>query len=119
MPTVTFVNEKKSIEVPPGANLRREAMRSGVEIYSGIHRVLNCQGNGTCASCMVAIKKGEENLSRPGWWEKLRFWLGPMTFLTRLSYDKPLRLACRVRVNGDVEVETHPGVNWHGENFWS
>jgi ferredoxin len=29
-----------------------------------------------------------------------------------------LRLACQARVNGDVEVETQPEVNWHGERFW-
>ena len=29
-----------------------------------------------------------------------------------------LRLACQARVNGDIEVETQPGVNWHGERFW-
>ena len=33
MPTVTFVNEKKSIEVPAGANLRKEAIKAGVNNY--------------------------------------------------------------------------------------
>jgi 3-hydroxyacyl-CoA dehydrogenase len=35
MPKVVFVNEKKEIEVPQGANLRTEAAKAGIEIYKG------------------------------------------------------------------------------------
>ena len=30
MPKVVFTNEKKEIEVPQGANLRKEAMKAGI-----------------------------------------------------------------------------------------
>ena len=36
----------------------------------------------------------------------------------RLGHEKDLRLSCKTRVLGDIEVETHPQVNWHGERFW-
>src|SRR4051812_20826511 len=66
MPTVKFVNEKKTIEVPKGANLRKEALKAGIELYPGIHKVFNCHGLRQCASCRVLLKKGTENVSRQG-----------------------------------------------------
>ena len=118
MPTVKFVNEKKTIEVPEGANLRREAMNNGVQLYPGVHRYVNCLGLGQCASCRVVIKKGAENVSRQGFFEKLRLIAGPITFFARLGHEKDLRLACQTKVEGDIEVETQPSLNWHGEKFW-
>jgi len=41
MPTITFTSEKKEIQVPAGANLRKEALRAGVSLYPGVHRFLN------------------------------------------------------------------------------
>lgn len=120
MPTVKFVNEKKSIDVPEGANLRREALKNGIELYSGPHKYVNCLGFGQCASCRVHVVKGQENVSKPGMFEKLRLLLGPLTFFARLGNEDRLRLACQTRVLGDCEVETHPQVNWHGEEkFWN
>ncbi len=118
MPTVKFVNEKKSIEVPEGANLRKEAMKNGIELYSGPHRYLNCMGFGQCASCRVRIVKGRENVSRQKLYEKLRLIAGPLTFFARLGNEDSLRLSCRTTVQGDCEVETHPPINWSGEKFW-
>ena len=120
MPTVTFVNEKKSIEVEHGANLRKEAMKNCIQVYPGIHQKLNCQGLGLCTSCRVHIKKGTENASKPGVWEWLSL-LGvfnPQAFFARLGHEDELRLSCQTRVNGDIEVETQPSFNWHGEKFW-
>ena len=28
---------------------------------------------------------------------------------------RSLRLACQTKVEGDIEVETHPGYNWSGD----
>lgn len=119
MPTVTFTKEKKSVEVPDGANLRKVALKNGVQIYSGPHKVVNCRGFGQCGSCTVVVKSG--NVSRKGAWEKLRALLGPLLSLKLMSNEEKgdVRLACRTKVHGDVEIETQPGVNWHGEKFWS
>ena len=59
MPKVTFVTEKKDIEVGVGANLRQEAMKAGVQVYKGLRKVLNCHGLGLCGSCKVLVKKGD------------------------------------------------------------
>jgi len=118
MPKVNFVKEKKTIEVTDGANLRKEAMKSGVELYPGLHRTFNCHGLGQCASCRVQVKKGCDNISKQGLFEKLRLLCGPLTFFARVGHEKDLRLACRTRVHGDIDVETQPELNWHGEKFW-
>src|SRR5690606_33781888 len=104
MPTVTFVNEKRSIEVPKGANLRQEARKHGIELYPGPHKYVNCLGNGVCCSCRVKVEQGAENLSKPGLWERFNMLINPMAFFARLGSSKPLRLACQTRVIGDCSV---------------
>lgn len=122
MPTVTFVNEKKTIEVPAGSILRKEAIKAGVQLHPFPHNlfIANCHGNGLCCSCRVIIKKGLENCSSEGVMEKLGKSnpLNPTALDSRLCHDETLRLACQLRVNGDIEVETQPPMNWHGEKFW-
>jgi ferredoxin len=121
MPSVKFVNEKKTIEVPPGSNLRQEALKAGVELYPGIHKhfFANCHGLGQCASCCVKVKKGKENLSPQTFRERLRMILGLFTSAARKGHEDELRLACLTRVMGDVEIETKPDImNLHGERFW-
>jgi ferredoxin len=120
MPTVKFVNEKVTVQVQDGEDLRSVARKNGVEIYSGPHKIVNCMGFGTCCSCNVIIRSGEKNCSRKGILESVWKWLNPLLGLKILSNaDKDVRLACQTRVHGDVEVETHPPINWHGEKFWS
>ena len=109
MPSVKFVNEKKTIEVPKGANLRKEALNAGIELYPGVHRIFNCHGLRQCASCRVLIKKGQDNVSPQGLFEKLRLIAGPITYFARIGHESDLRLACATKVLGDIEVETQPG----------
>lgn len=114
MPKVVFVNDKKEIEVPAGANLRDEATKAGIQVYSGIDRYLNCRGNGLCGTCKVLVKKGMENLSPPTRMERIK--LGMM--LSSIGHEDEMRLSCQVKVNGDVSIETRPALNLCGENFW-
>jgi ferredoxin len=119
MPQVKFLNEKVTVDVPEGANLRKEARKAGVQLYSGPHKYLNCRGNGMCGSCNVEITKGEDNVSKPGIWERLWMSLHPALFLVKKTEKKDhLRLSCQTRVKGDCEVKTHPDVNLYGEKFW-
>lgn len=118
MPTIKFLKEKKTVEVPAGANLRNEAMKNGVEVYQGIEKVLHCPGLGLCTACKVHVKKGIENCSRQSWWEKINILKHPMAFFARIGHEQELRLSCQTCVNGDVEVETTPEFNWHGEKYW-
>lgn len=122
MPTIKFVKEKKSVEVPTGANLRSEALKAGVEVYQGIDKIVHCPGIGMCTTCKVHVKKGAENCSPPSWWEKLNlfktYFMPPFTAFARIGHEKEMRLSCQTKVEGDVEVETTPEFNWHGEKFW-
>lgn len=118
MPTVKFINEKRTIEVPAGSNLRAEARKAGVELHPGIHRVLNCLGNAGCGSCRVLVKKGQENVPQRGIRERITPIINPLVAMARIGHEDELRLACQMTVNGDIEVETQPPMNWHGEKFW-
>jgi ferredoxin len=118
MPKVTFVTEKKDIEVPVGANLRQEAIKAGVQVYKGIHRALNCHGFGLCGSCKVLVKKGGENLSSKGLLERFTLATAPTTQFAVIGHESDMRLSCQVKVNGDCSIETRPAFNWSGDNFW-
>ena len=115
MPTITFTSEKNEIQVPAGANLRTEALRAGVQLYPGVHKLLNCHGLGQCGSCRVLITKGMENTSRRGLLESARMAVS----LAYIGNEKTMRLACQTKVNGDITVETTPPLNLFGENFFS
>ncbi|MFO0914249.1 MAG: 2Fe-2S iron-sulfur cluster-binding protein [Pirellulales bacterium] len=127
MPTVKFIKENKEITVPDGANLRQEALRAGVNLYPGINgfgasinKVLNCHGFGHCGTCRVRILKGMENASPPTTMEKMTFRL-PLTpaCLAFIGNEETMRLACCLKVHGDMEVETGPELDLFGENFFS
>jgi ferredoxin len=118
MPKVTFVNEKKELEVVAGSNLRSAALEAGIEIYKGADKVLNCRGFGLCGTCKVFVKKGMDNLSPKTLREKFNLNFHPFTMLAALGHEDEIRLSCQVKVNGDCTIETKPAFNWSGENFW-
>jgi ferredoxin len=117
MPTIKFVNEKKEIQVPMGANLRSEAIKAGVQVYPALNALplTHCPGWGTCGTCRVLITKGMENASRMGLKERLRLKMS----MAYIGHEDTLRLSCQTRVEGDMEVVTRPSLNWFGENFFS
>jgi ferredoxin len=104
MPKVKFLNQKTELEVPEGANLRKEALRANIQLYPGIHKYLNCRGFALCAKCAVLVKEGRENCSPPGLRERLRLLLSYLT----VGREGQVRLACQTHVMGDIGVETTP-----------
>jgi ferredoxin len=118
MPKIVFANEKKDIEVADGANLRREAIKAGVQLYKGLHRYLNCRGNGLCGSCKILVKQGMENLSPKGLLEKFTLATAPTTSFGIIGHEDEMRLACQCTIHGDCTVEARPTFNWSGDNFW-
>jgi ferredoxin len=114
MPKVTFVNEKQDIEIRAGSNLRQEARKAGIEVYRGIDKLINCRGLGLCGTCRVLVKKGMENLSAKGSWERFKL----STMLSAIGHEDEMRLSCSVQVNGDCSIVTRPPLNLSGENFW-
>lgn len=130
MPTIKFINEKKEIEVPQGANLRGEAIKAGINlncgvngIGAGVNRYVNCFGFGFCGTCRVLIKKGAENTNSMTLREWLKFKTpfspDPMVCLSFVGHENQMRLACMTSVQGDIEVQSSPEVNLFGENFFS
>src|SRR5205809_726239 len=114
MPIITFANEKKEIQVPDGANLRQEARKAGVNVYSGfngigasINQYINCYGLGLCGTCRVLITKGMENASPMSAMEKFKFRVpvpDPMPCMAYIGHEDTMRLACCVKVHGDMTV---------------
>jgi ferredoxin len=129
MPLVKFIKENKEIDVPHGANLRQEAIKAGINVHqgvngfgAGINKYLNCHGLGQCGTCRVLITKGMENTNSMGLVEKFRFYNplpDPMPCMAFIGNENSMRLACRTKVLGDMEVQTGPELNLFGENFFS
>ena len=118
MPKVVFVNEKTELEIPQGANLRKEARKAGVEVHGTVEAYLNCRGNGLCGTCKVLVKKGMENLNAKTTMERINLSMHPLSMLASIGHENEIRLSCQVQVNGDCTIETHPPLNLYGENFW-
>ncbi len=98
MANITFIKEDKLVIAADGANLREKAIQNQIDIYTLRGKLTNCGGYGQCATCVVEIVEGLENLS-------------PKTdFEVKKLKKKPdnYRLACQTTVNGDVTVKTKP-----------
>jgi ferredoxin len=104
MPKVTFKNWNKTVECPPGTNLRKLALEQGIPLYNGIARVLNCRGLGLCGTCCVEVVP-EEKVGPKQYMEVLRFFQVKGNF----------RLACQSDVRGDIEVTKREGLYGTGK----
>ncbi len=98
MTTITFVKENKEVIAAQGANLREKALQNRIDIYTLKGKLTNCGGYGQCATCVVEIVEGMENLSPKTDFEKRRLKKKPDSY----------RLACQTLVNGAVSVKTKP-----------
>ena len=136
MPIIKFTKEKKEIEVPEGSNLRDEAIKAGINLncaLSGISegvdqfmhslgKYANCHGLGVCGTCRVNITKGMENTNSMTAMEQAKKYVpipDPIPSLAFIGNEDTMRLACKTKVHGDVEVETLPELDLYGENFFS
>lgn len=98
MPIINYVRENVQVEVPEGDTIRYPALEHDVPVYCGVWKFVNCHGNGLCASDRVVVSPAT-NTNELSFLEKLR--LG-----SDLKKNPGMRLACQVRVFGDVTVET-------------
>lgn len=127
MPKVTFTEggkKVKEVEVPAGTNLRRAAIDNGIPIHheatlelllpNWVSQYVNCHGLGSCGTCHVLVKSGQEHCSSKGFKERCR--LAVATFA--IGHEEEVRLACQTTVQGDMEVEIHPPMNLFGDRFW-
>lgn len=126
MPIVNFVNEKKQIQVPEGANLRKAAQQAGIKLYNGlngygagVNEIFNCHGLGMCGTCRVLITKGMENASPQSLCERIQFHCNPVEVFAYIGNEDTMRLSCCTKVMGDMDVVTRPNLNLTGDNFFS
>ena len=102
MPTVSFAGQE--VECPEGANLRTVLLRARLPLYNGVARAIHCRGFGTCGTCAVTI---EGTVNEPTSVETWRLDFPPH------EEGAGLRLACQVKVLGDLVVTKHPGLWGH------
>ena len=108
MPTVRFLNDHKSIDVLPGANLRQAALKSGIQLYKPLNRVFHLHVKAgpislPCASDVVEIVDGKGVNARTP--DEERLIAGR---LLKKKVAPAMRLACQVEVKGDISVRTLP-----------
>ena len=108
MPTITLVNEGKTIDAAEGTNLRKALLRSGVNPYVGKDKLLNCLGNGLCGTCRVEVVDGKGAPAMTAMEEAALLGLAP--FYAR-AIPKNTRLACRIDVAKDMTIKTFPQVS--------
>lgn len=96
--SIYFENEGKDITAASGANLRTKAIENQIDLYTFMGKMMSCGGYGQCATCIVEILEGSENLSPRTEVEERRFKNKPDSY----------RLACQTTVNGRVRVLTKP-----------
>jgi len=93
--------EDRRIECESGENLRKLLLKNGLSPYNSGAVLLNCRGLGSCGTCALALLEGE---------------LHPKTKMEKWRLNFPphkaqsdLRLACQIRVEGDLKLRKHPG----------
>lgn len=91
MPTLKFLPEGRTIEVPMGQDLLTAALEHGIELAHA------CGGHGACSSCHVYVEAGMENTSPSSDLEQDQLDLAAAPRLNS-------RLACQTRVYGDVVI---------------
>jgi ferredoxin len=99
VPTVRFAG--RAVECLPGANLRSVLLHARLPLYQSTARAIHCRGFGTCGTCAVRIAGA---VSEPTAVERWRLAFPPH------EPEAGLRLACQVKVLGDVEVTKYAGL---------
>lgn len=98
MANITFIKEKSEVIAADGANLREKSIQNGIDIYTFRGKMMNCGGYGQCATCIVEIVEGIDNLSPKTDFEQRKLKKKPENY----------RLACQTLVNGPISVKTKP-----------
>ncbi len=90
---IHFVREDLWVEAPVGSHLVDVATASGADLTFGCRL-------GSCGTCRVFLRGGPGAASPPTPEER--------AYLSELGAPEGLRLACQVRVFGDLDVEGVP-----------
>ncbi|EKX34372.1 hypothetical protein GUITHDRAFT_55409, partial [Guillardia theta CCMP2712] len=94
---VEYKGEK--LRVKDGELLRSSLLRASLSPHNSLAQTINCRGLGTCGTCAVSI----QGRVSPAEWtamERARLNFPPYSN----DNNSLLRLACQVRVQGDLKV---------------
>lgn len=109
MPTIT--TEGKTFEVVEGANLREALLAQDITLYSEGASVFNCHGHGGCGTCVVLVEGAVSDPTKP---ETARMAVPPH------SAHPERRLACQVKIMGNVRVTKFDGYFGEGDRpIWT
>ncbi|PIO49082.1 MAG: hypothetical protein CMR00_01735 [[Chlorobium] sp. 445] len=97
---VTVTVDGRSGKVLYGTSLLFGAWSAGTMLVSA------CYGHALCAGCLVAIDTGAEHLSPMSKTEREA--IKAHGFAECDEHGHPLRLACQVKVFGDVKAHSYP-----------
>lgn len=98
MPTVKFSKQNLKVQTNSCTNLRALARSNGVQIYHGIHTVLNCHGLGLCGTCVVEVNNPEAVSPKKRGEDKV--------LTAKKQNGENRRLACQTLVYKNVTVTT-------------
>jgi ferredoxin len=98
MPIIRYKGQL--LECKPGATLRDILLKYELTVHNGVARYINCRGFGTCGTCAVSVTGPTSPRTTK---EKWRLNFPPH------KIENGLRLACQVKVMGDIEVKKFQG----------
>ncbi|GJQ21420.1 MAG: hypothetical protein HBSIN02_17750 [Bacteroidia bacterium] len=104
MPAIHFLDHHKTVDVLPGANLRKAALKAGVGLYPPLRRLfsLNVEMGPIkipCRSDVVEVVDGKGVNPRTREEEQ---WITGRVFKRKVGPQH--RLACQVQVHGDISI---------------
>ena len=100
MPKVYFEAENRKVEVTGGTSLRKAAKKAGVHVHGSVNKFINCRGFGLCGTDRIEVSPNE-CINKLTIFEKLQ-----------LGDKSKQRLACQVKINGDITVKTAPAIEY-------
>ncbi len=104
MPKVTFEREEIVVEAKPGQTLLEVAGEAGIDVFRGMWPALHCNRvKGWCNRCKVWVKPESPSAVNPP--------TGAERSALRINgrVSGTQRLACQVKLAGDVIVHTRSG----------
>lgn len=104
MPAIHFLDDHKTLDVLPGANLRKAALKAGIGLYPPLKRLfsLNVEMGPLkipCTTDVVEVVDGKGVNPRTPQEEQ---WISGRVLKRKVGPQH--RLACQVQVNGDISV---------------